>query len=109
MTAPHRHAEPHTHTHGPGCGHDAIVHAEHVDYLHDGHRHREHPTDDGVHYDECIECSCAHCADSCATCDCQDYSCPTCNHNTCQCANCKDSCNNCICPDCSCPTCEHAA
>ena len=60
----HREAEKHDHTHGPGCGHDAVVHEDHVDYLHDGHVHREH---DG-HYDECATCSCAHCSDSCATC-----------------------------------------
>ncbi len=42
------HAERHTHEHGPGCGHQAIAHGDHVDYLHDGHRHAPH--DD--HYDE---------------------------------------------------------
>ena len=26
----------HDHTHGPGCGHTAIRHDGHVDYLHDG-------------------------------------------------------------------------
>jgi hypothetical protein len=29
----------HEHRHGPGCGHTAIKHADHVDYLHDGHLH----------------------------------------------------------------------
>ena len=29
----------HTHQHGSGCGHTAIRHAGHVDYLHDGHLH----------------------------------------------------------------------
>jgi len=29
----------HTHVHGPSCGHTAIEHAGHVDYLHDGHLH----------------------------------------------------------------------
>ena len=29
----------HDHTHGEGCGHVAVPHGEHVDYLHDGHRH----------------------------------------------------------------------
>ncbi|MDB4954986.1 MAG: hypothetical protein JWO36_2555 [Myxococcales bacterium] len=34
------HAHPnHNHTHGPGCGHDAVKHDGHVDYLHDGHLH----------------------------------------------------------------------
>ena len=27
----------HQHQHGPGCGHTAIRHEGHVDYLHDGH------------------------------------------------------------------------
>jgi hypothetical protein len=29
----------HTHEHGPGCGHTAVRHNGHVDYLHDGHLH----------------------------------------------------------------------
>ncbi|HXW69871.1 MAG TPA: metalloregulator ArsR/SmtB family transcription factor [Methylocella sp.] len=29
----------HPHRHGPGCGHTAIRHRDHVDYLHDGHLH----------------------------------------------------------------------
>ncbi|MFL6160395.1 MAG: metal ABC transporter permease [Marmoricola sp.] len=40
--------EPHRHAHGPGCGHLAIEHGDHVDYIHDGHRHAVH----GGHYDE---------------------------------------------------------
>ena len=40
--------EAHDHVHGPGCGHQAIVHDGHVDYLHDGHLHHPH---DG-HVDE---------------------------------------------------------
>jgi hypothetical protein len=31
--------ETHDHTHGPGCGHTAIRHGDHVDYLHDGELH----------------------------------------------------------------------
>ena len=27
----------HSHIHGPGCGHTAIEHNGHIDYLHDGH------------------------------------------------------------------------
>ena len=38
----------HRHQHGPGCGHIAIEHGDHVDYIHDGHRHAVH----GGHYDE---------------------------------------------------------
>jgi zinc transport system permease protein len=40
--------EPHRHEHGPGCGHPAVEHGDHVDYLHGGHRHAAH----GGHYDE---------------------------------------------------------
>jgi zinc transport system permease protein len=38
----------HRHEHGPGCGHPAVPHGDHVDYLHDGHRHAVH----GAHYDD---------------------------------------------------------
>jgi len=38
----------HPHKHGPGCGHTAVKHDAHVDYLHDGHLHRVH----GDHVDE---------------------------------------------------------
>ena len=44
----HNEAEQHEHEHGPGCGHRAIEHDRHVDYLHDGHRHAPHEG----HYDE---------------------------------------------------------
>lgn len=40
--------EEHGHEHGPDCGHVAVVHGDHVDYVHDGHRHAQH----GRHYDE---------------------------------------------------------
>ena len=40
--------EPHRHEHGPGCGHPAVEHGDHVDYIHGGHRHAAH----GGHYDE---------------------------------------------------------
>ena len=32
----------HTHAHGPSCGHTAVRHGDHVDYLHDGHLHHPH-------------------------------------------------------------------
>lgn len=76
VTTEHRPAETHKHTHGPGCGHEAVIHHDHVDYLHDGHVHHEH---DG-HYDECSTCQCGHCNDSCANCNCEDCACPTCQH-----------------------------
>jgi len=44
----HLEAERHEHEHGPDCGHPAIEHDQHVDYLHDGHRHAPHEG----HYDE---------------------------------------------------------
>jgi len=40
--------EEHPHVHGPGCGHRAVEHAGHIDYVHDGHRHAAHED----HYDE---------------------------------------------------------
>jgi zinc transport system permease protein len=40
--------EPHRHEHGPRCGHPAVEHGDHVDYIHGGHRHAAH----GGHYDE---------------------------------------------------------
>jgi hypothetical protein len=30
------------HTHGDGCGHEAVPHGDHVDYLVDGRLHRPH-------------------------------------------------------------------
>lgn len=30
------------HTHGPACGHPAVPHADHTDYLVDDHLHRPH-------------------------------------------------------------------
>ena len=44
----HLEAELHEHEHGPNCGHPALEHNDHVDYLHDGHRHAPHQG----HYDE---------------------------------------------------------
>jgi zinc transport system permease protein len=38
----------HPHEHGPGCGHRAVGHGDHLDYVHDGHRHASHVD----HYDE---------------------------------------------------------
>ncbi|HWK25947.1 MAG TPA: hypothetical protein VNS09_05250 [Solirubrobacter sp.] len=40
--------EDHAHQHGPGCGHTAVRHEDHTDYLHDGHLHHPH----GDHVDE---------------------------------------------------------
>ena len=38
----------HDHSHGPSCGHEAVTHGDHADYVHDGHRHASH----GDHVDE---------------------------------------------------------
>lgn len=43
----HDHGD-HDHTHGPGCGHTAIRHNGHVDYLHDGHLHHPVGTTNGA-------------------------------------------------------------
>ncbi len=49
MTTSHtEHLDAHTHVHGDGCGHVAIPRGDHVDYVHDGHRHAAH---DG-HWDD---------------------------------------------------------
>lgn len=62
----------HDHEHGPGCGHRAVRHGDHIDYLHDGHLHYAHELDNRVHYDEhVIEVStsnpdgCGHTATRC--------------------------------------------
>lgn len=39
----------HDHQHGAGCGHKAVSHGDHTDFLHDGHLHHVH----GDHVDEC--------------------------------------------------------
>ena len=44
--------EDHPHQHGPDCGHLAVEHGDHVDYVHDGHRHAVHVEGGGRHYDE---------------------------------------------------------
>jgi hypothetical protein len=44
----HDHAS-HDHQHTANCGHTALQHGDHVDYLHEGHLHRA----DGQRYSEC--------------------------------------------------------
>jgi zinc transport system permease protein len=51
----HHHDVPadHGHVHGgPDCAHPAVMHGDHVDYVHDGHRHAARLTPAGVDYDE---------------------------------------------------------
>lgn len=45
---PLAHVDDHAHDHGPTCGHVAVPHGDHVDYVHDGRRHAPHD----AHYDE---------------------------------------------------------
>jgi DNA-binding transcriptional ArsR family regulator len=47
----------HPHKHGPGCGHIAIGHGDHVDFLHDGHLHHQNG---GVVEEHKIEVSAAN-------------------------------------------------
>lgn len=44
----HTVTDEHPHQHGQDCGHPAVPHEDHLDYVHDGHRHAVH----GEHYDE---------------------------------------------------------
>ncbi len=44
----HTETDEHPHEHGEACGHPAVPHDDHLDYVHDGHRHAPH----GEHYDE---------------------------------------------------------
>jgi zinc transport system permease protein len=44
----HELAGEHPHDHGDDCGHVAVRHGYHLDYVHDGHRHARHDE----HYDE---------------------------------------------------------
>lgn len=37
------------HIHGQGCGHQAIVHGDHVDYMVEGHLHHPHETHCDLH------------------------------------------------------------
>lgn len=48
LDLPHTLAGEHEHQHGDGCGHEAVRHGDHTDYLHEGHRHAVHAD----HYDE---------------------------------------------------------
>jgi zinc transport system permease protein len=48
LRAPHTVTEIHPHRHEPGCGHPAVQHGDHTDFIHEGHRHAAHAD----HYDE---------------------------------------------------------
>jgi zinc transport system permease protein len=48
LVVAHTVTEGHPHRHGPGCGHRAVTHGDHTDFIHEGHRHASHID----HYDE---------------------------------------------------------
>lgn len=48
LPAPHVVTDAHPHRHEPGCGHLAVQHGDHTDFVHEGHRHAPHAD----HYDE---------------------------------------------------------
>jgi zinc transport system permease protein len=48
LVSPHTVTENHPHRHAPGCGHPAVQHGDHTDFIHEGHRHAAHAD----HYDE---------------------------------------------------------
>jgi hypothetical protein len=48
MSETHRVHAGHDHAHGPSCGHTAVRHDGHIDYVHDGCLHHVH----GDHVDE---------------------------------------------------------
>jgi zinc transport system permease protein len=48
LALPHLVTEGHPHRHAEGCGHVAVQHGDHTDFLHEGHRHAAHAD----HYDE---------------------------------------------------------
>ena len=74
----------HDHEHGAKCGHTAIQHGDHVDYLHDGHLH--HPSGEGTkvehHKIEVSETNPAHCTPDhkCASHDSDHVHGPGCGH-----------------------------
>ncbi|ATB38489.1 hypothetical protein CYFUS_003924 [Cystobacter fuscus] len=80
----HQHHEAHDHQHASGCGHIAVQHDDHVDYLHEGHLHRP----SGQQVGECrieagaanpVECTPQHaCADHAK----EHQHGPTCGHQT---------------------------
>lgn len=45
----------HDHVHGPGCGHTAVQHGDHVDFVHDGHLH--HSKADGTIEEHALDVS----------------------------------------------------
>ena len=78
----HHHTGDHDHVHGEGCGHTAVKHEGHVDYLHDGHMH--HPCEHGV--EEHVVAVGGANPDTCAEHDCASHDAahvhgPACGHD----------------------------
>ncbi|HZX03515.1 zinc transporter permease [Kribbella sp.] len=48
MSTTHTEHTGHDHQHGENCGHVAVPHGDHTDYVHDGHLHAAHEG----HYDD---------------------------------------------------------
>ena len=62
MACTHEKHANHPHEHGPGCGHTAVKHGDHVDYLHDGHLHHPHGDHVDEHVIEAGDANPDHCA-----------------------------------------------
>lgn len=54
-------SDSHDHEHGPGCGHTAVRHDDHVDYLHDGELHHHAGGDVDSHAVAVSDANPAHC------------------------------------------------
>lgn len=79
----HNHHEGHAHQHGPGCGHPAVKHGDHVDYAHDGHLH--HACEHGAVEEHTLEVSAKNPIDctpnhQCASHDASHVHGPDCGH-----------------------------
>ena len=61
----------HDHEHGPDCGHTAIKHGDHVDFVHDGHLH--HPKGDGSVEEHALDVSADNPADCTPTHSCTGH------------------------------------
>jgi|SRR5579885_502769 len=55
----------HNHKHGANCGHTAVQHGDHVDYIHEGHLHHQHEDHVDEHaLDQAADCTSGHkCSD----------------------------------------------
>ena len=62
--------KPKKHVHGPGCGHQAIKHKDHIDYLEDGHLHH---VENGKTTKHIIEVSASN-PSACNTVSCEGHS-----------------------------------